>query len=78
MNTIQGFINGAMSMKGAVVSAFSSIASAAAAALDKVMKNSPSRLMYEKGMNTILGLVNSVKDNGGMFADAITDMASRC
>lgn len=76
MATIQGFISGAQSMQGAVVAAFSAIGAAASAALSSALKiKSPSRVMYEKGVFTVLGLVNSVKDNGGMFADAITDMA---
>ena len=61
-NTIQGFINGAMSMLPAVVSAYTRIAQAAVSAVDRAMKiNSPSKAMAWRSEMAWTGFIEESK-----------------
>lgn len=70
---MQGLINGINAMRGAVMAAAQSIASAAAASVNSALKiHSPSRVMVESGEYTGQGLAKGMANTAGLIQKAAT------
>ncbi len=75
-NTIQGYIDGAESMRSQLKAKYKSLANAANRAYaDTLEIHSPSRVFYELGKNTVLGAVLGAQDNAAKLETEIGDMA---
>ena len=74
--TVQGFIDGAKSMQGAVTAAYAAIADAAAAALKIELDiESPSKVTTEIGKYTGMGLIEGAVSQQAGFSRAMHDLA---
>ena len=72
---IQGFINGALDMKGAVQNMIDNVVGGAIEwAKRKLGIHSPSRVFYALGDYTAEGYINSLEDNAGAVSKAASDM----
>jgi phage-related protein len=68
---IQGLINGVKSMVGNAVGAVKGIGSSIVSGFKSLLGiHSPSRVMYEHGMNVVQGLVNALHDGRSMAGSA--------
>ena len=73
--TIQGYIDGAESMRSQLVAQYKSLAQAANNAYKATLSiKSPSRVFREHGKNTVLGAVLGVEENEGDLVRAIEHM----
>lgn len=76
--TIQGYIDGAESMRSQLIATYQSLAAAANAAYKSTLSiNSPSRVFREHGKNTVLGAVEGVEQNEDALVKAIEHMGDK-
>lgn len=74
INTVQGFINGAIDMLPQVEAAYSRIAQAGIDALNKKLEiRSPSHVMFESGEHTMAGFVGGIEAMEPEIAAAMKD-----
>lgn len=72
VNIIEGIIGGIESMVGSLVDAAGSAATAAVTAVSGLLQiNSPSKVFYEIGKNTILGMVEGIAATSSMLSGAM-------
>lgn len=75
-NTIQGYIDGAESMRSQLKAKYKSLANAANRAYaDTLEIHSPSRVFYELGKNTVMGAVLGAQDNAYKLETEFEGMA---
>ncbi|MCH5352949.1 MAG: phage tail tape measure protein [Acutalibacter sp.] len=78
VNTIQGYIDGAESMRSDLIAKYTSLANAANNAWKSTLdEHSPSRVFREHGKNTVLGAVEGVEENEMLLIQAIERMGEK-
>lgn len=76
VNIIERIIGGIESMAGSLASAASAAAASAVSAVNSVLAiKSPSRVFYEIGKNTILGMVEGIAATSSMLSSAMRGVA---
>ena len=74
--TIQGYIDGAESMRSSLVSKFKSLANAANYAYSSTLdEHSPSKVFFKHGQNTVLGAIEGVEAEKDSFERVYTSLA---
>jgi phage-related protein len=76
-SVIMGFINGMGSLAGSVISKAESILGSIPGKIKKLLHiGSPSKIMYDIGVDTIQGMINGIADQQDNITGAVVDMTN--